>query len=41
MYVYEYVIKINVISMWIIYLVERVIYIIKCNGWRYGNSEIC
>lgn len=27
--------------MRIIYLAERVIYTTKCNGWRYGNSEIC
>lgn len=42
MYVHERVIKTNyVTSMRIIYLAERVIYTIKCNGWRYGNSEIC
>lgn len=27
--------------MRIIYLAESVIYTTKCNGWRYGNSEIC
>lgn len=41
MYVHERVIKTNVTSMRIIYLAERVIYTTKCNGWRYGNSEIC
>lgn len=41
MYVYERVIKTNVTSMRNIYFAERVIYTTKCNGWRYGNSEIC
>lgn len=41
MYVHERVIKTNVTSMRIIYLAESVIYTTKCNGWRYGNSEIC
>lgn len=41
MYVHERVIKTNVTSIRIIYLAERVIYTTKCNGWRYGNSEIC
>lgn len=41
MYVHERVIKTNVTSMRIIYFAERVIYTTKCNGWRYGNSEIC
>lgn len=41
MYVHERVIKTNVTSMQIIYSAERVIYTTKCNGWRYGNSEIC
>lgn len=42
MYVHERVIKTNVTSTAnYLFSWEGNIYTTKCNGWRYGNSEIC